>query len=103
MPSRSKKADEHPPASPVSLWRLSTIGSSAKALKPPEQRPAVFIRGCAAYDFANVGFVWVGPLAERSGFTHDTREKGNSNRGHLYGTGLSLSEIDDLLGFLNTP
>ena len=71
-------------------------------LRPPEQRPAIFSRGYLIYDYANLGFVSSGPEAERAGFRYDTSERGNSNRGHVYGTRLSTSEIDDLLEFLKT-
>jgi Cytochrome c len=71
-------------------------------LRPPEQRPTVFYRGVSTYDYADLGFVSSGPRAERLGFRFDTRERGNGNGGHTYGTGLSPAEIDDLLEYLKT-
>ena len=71
-------------------------------LRPPEQRPATFSRGYPVYDYANLGFQSPGPEAELSTFKFDTGERGNGNGGHLYGTQLSPSEIEDLLEFLKT-
>ena len=71
-------------------------------LKPPEERPAVFLRGYDVYDFENLGLVSSGPEAEAQGFQFDTSERGNGNQGHLYGTGLGEQEKQDLLEFLKT-
>ena len=71
-------------------------------LKPPDERPAVFYRGYDVYDFNNVGFVSSGPEAEALGERFDTRERGNSNSGHEYGTMLSDQQKEDLLEYLKT-
>ena len=71
-------------------------------LNSPEERPSFFYRGYDVYDFDNVGFVSSGPDAESVGVMYDTRERGNSNLGHLYGTDLNEKEKRDLLEFLKT-
>lgn len=71
-------------------------------LSPPEERPTVFYRGYEVYDYENLGFVSSGATAEASGFRFDTTERGNSNRGHLYGTDLSAIEVEALLEYLKT-
>jgi hypothetical protein len=71
-------------------------------LNPPEERPATFYRGYEVYDFADLGFVFSGGEAERAGFRFDTGQRGNGNQGHVYGTGLSPAEKDDLLEYLKT-
>jgi hypothetical protein len=43
-----------------------------------------------------------GPEAERLGFRFDTRERGNGNQGHTYGTELSEAEKDAVIEFLKT-
>jgi mono/diheme cytochrome c family protein len=74
-------------------------------LTGPDERPRAFVRGLDLVDGANGGFVSppcdpVTPLAE--GFCYDTRLIGNSNAGHLYGTGLSAAEKADLIAYLLT-
>ena len=71
-------------------------------LKPPEDRPTAFYRGYAVYDYENLGFVSSGDEAEKAGFKLITEERGNSNQGHLYGTDLSASEVEELLEYLKT-
>jgi mono/diheme cytochrome c family protein len=71
-------------------------------LNPLEERPVVFYRGYDVYDYENVGFVTSGPEAERLGFRFDTRERGNGNQGHTYGTELSEAEKDAVIEFLKT-
>jgi len=71
-------------------------------LKPPSDRPVVFYRGYDVYDFDNVGFVSSGPEAETLGERFDTRERGNSNSGHEYGTMLGDQQKEDLLEYLKT-
>ena len=71
-------------------------------LSLPEERPTVFYRGYAVYDYENLGFVSRGAAAEASGFRFDTAERGNSNQGHLYGTDLSASQVEALLEYLKT-
>ena len=71
-------------------------------LAPPEQRPTVFYRGYAVYDYENLGFVSSGPAAEALGFRFDTTERGNGNQGHLYGTNLDEQQIAALMEYLKT-
>ena len=71
-------------------------------LNPPEQRPKQFHRGYDLYDRENVGFVTSGPEAERIGFLLDTRERGNGNGGHLWGTDLPDEDKLALLEYLKT-
>jgi mono/diheme cytochrome c family protein len=80
---------------------VPTLGA---LLEPVARRPAVFHRG---YDLLlaaseDVGFVSSGPEAERVGFRFDTAERGNSNRGHLYGVDLPPGEKRALVEFLKT-
>ncbi len=71
-------------------------------LESEDKRPTVFWRGCDVYDYADIGFVWAGPEAEREGFRFDTAERGNGRAGHRYGTGLPAKEKDALLEYLKT-
>jgi mono/diheme cytochrome c family protein len=68
-------------------------------LDPPAERPQVFYRGSDVYDTARVGFR---PEAFPGGFRFDTRQPGNGNAGHLYGTALSAAEKDALVEYLKT-
>ena len=79
-----------------------SVPSLRDLLAPPEERPVVFYRGYPVYDYENLGFVSSGPAAEASGFRFDTRERGNGNQGHLYGTNLDEQEIEALLEYLKT-
>jgi hypothetical protein len=71
-------------------------------LLPAAERSKGFYRGYDVYDPVNVGFVTSGPGAERYGWKEDTRERGNGNQGHNYGTGLSPAEKNALLEYLKT-
>jgi len=73
-----------------------------RALLFPETRPAEFYRAYDVYDWVNVGFVSNGPDAQREGVRFDTRAKGNSNAGHLYGQELPADQREDLLEYLKT-
>jgi mono/diheme cytochrome c family protein len=73
---------------------------SLRALLFPEERPAVFFRGYDVYDWENVGFMASGRAAEASGVRFDTTLKGNSNKGHTYGTSLTRQERELLLEYL---
>ena len=73
-------------------------------LKPEDERPVCFPVGHREYDPVKLGYVSEFdkvPAAERCRFfVYDTRIKGNSNKGHLYGTRLSSSEREALLEYL---
>ena len=73
-----------------------------RALLFPETRPAEFYRAYDVYDWADAGFVSSGPDAEREGVLFSTRERGNSNAGHMYGTSLDAVTKDALLEYLKT-
>lgn len=71
-----------------------------RALLSPEERPKVFYRNYDVYDWNRVGFVSQGPEARRVGFRFDTSERGNGNRGHLYGARLSEADKEALIEYL---
>lgn len=71
-------------------------------LSKAEDRPKVFYRGYDVYDWKNVGFLTSGLAAERVGVKFDAALKGNSNRGHNYGTNLTDRQKGQLLEFLKT-
>ena len=79
-----------------------SVPSLRDLLAPPEERPIVFYRGYAVYDFDNLGFVSSGSAAEALGFRFDTTERGNGNQGHLYGTHLDEQQIEALMEYLKT-
>jgi hypothetical protein len=72
-------------------------------LEPPARRPPAFYRGYDVIDAANLGYV--STLAEEKGhkfFPFDTRQRGNGNGGHLYGTALPAAEKEALVEYLKT-
>jgi mono/diheme cytochrome c family protein len=71
-------------------------------LEPAKKRPQVFYTGYEVYDYERVGFVTQGAEAEGRGWRFDTRERGNGNGGHEYGTALSPGEKAALLEYLKT-
>jgi len=71
-------------------------------LNPPDQRPTEFFRAYDVYDWTNVGFVSSGAEAEREGVKFSTKERGNSNAGHAYGTALDAASKAALLEYLKT-
>ncbi len=73
-----------------------------RALLFPDERPAEFHRGYDVYDWKTVGFVSSGAEAEREGVLFSTRERGNGNAGHLYGTTLDAAARNALLEYLKT-
>jgi hypothetical protein len=73
-----------------------------RALLSPELRPPEFYRAYDVYDWTNVGFVSSGPEAEREGVKYSTRERGNSNAGHVYGASLDTASKEALLEYLKT-
>jgi mono/diheme cytochrome c family protein len=79
-----------------------SVPSLMDLLETPERRPARFWRGYDVLDASGVGFIASGPEAERVGTRFDTSLPGNSNEGHLYGTGLPADSKRALLEFLKT-
>jgi hypothetical protein len=73
-----------------------------RALLFPEERPTEFYRAYDVYDWQNVGFISSGADAAREGVPFDTRLKGNSNSGHVYGQHLTREQREDLIEFLKT-
>jgi cytochrome c553 len=73
-----------------------------RALLFPEERPAQFYRAYDVFDYVNVGYVSSGAEAEKLGSKFDTAVRGNSNKGHMYGTELSSDDKLDLLEYLKT-
>ncbi len=73
-----------------------------RALLFPDERPTVFYRGYDVYDFLRVGFVAVGPDAEKNGVRYDTSLRGNGNQGHYYGRDLPAPEREALIEYLKT-
>ncbi len=94
-------------------------------LEPPSCRPTVFHRGYDVLDPDHIGFVSrrcgdppepphagcpatpvqsgcipVESIAGPRGWRYDTRERGNSNAGHAYGSSLDAADKDALLQFL---
>ena len=92
----------------VGTWLLGpylhngSVPTLSDLLAPPDQRPAVFYRGYDVVDADHVGFVATGAAAEASGFRFDTRERGNANTGHNYGTDLGDTDKRALLEYLKT-
>ena len=71
-------------------------------LSRPSQRPDRFYRGVDIYDWERVGFISRGATAKRIGFLFDTKEKGNGNGGHTYGTDLSADQKRALIEYMKT-
>jgi hypothetical protein len=96
-------------------------------LRPEDERPRAFYRGYDVLDPVDLGFISVrcppqesggappaGPGARgepgperlcmpaRAGWRLDTRERGNGNRGHRFGTDLPEEDKDALIEFLKT-
>lgn len=72
-------------------------------LDAPEQRPARFYRGYDVFDQEKVGFVSDVPAANGQVFTtYDTTIPGNSNAGHVYGTGLSVDDKRAIVEYMKT-
>ncbi len=69
----------------------------------PDERPVTFYRGCDVIEARDVGFVWNVPdEGGRPFFRFNTRLRGNSNRGHIYGHNLQDDEKRALIEYLKT-
>ncbi|NMH60694.1 c-type cytochrome [Alteromonas ponticola] len=79
-----------------------SVPTLRELLAPPEERSVSFYRGYDVYDKHNVGFIAQGDKAKRTGSLLNTREKGNSNAGHLFGTQLSDNDKEALIEYLKT-
>jgi hypothetical protein len=71
-------------------------------LEPVEKRTQVFYVGYDVYDPVKVGFVTQGPQAERLGWKHDVKVRGDGNQGHTYGTDLSDADKQALVEYMKT-
>ena len=102
------KHDGYLAASLVGLWLRApylhngSVPNLRELLEPVGNRSTSFFRGYDVLDPVNVGFVASGAAAERNGFKLDTRERGNGNQGHIYGTNLSPADKNALLEYLKT-
>ncbi len=80
-----------------------SVPSMRDLLKPPDQRPEVFYRGCDLYDPYAMGFDSSGEsVACPRVFELDTALRGNGKGGHTYGTDLSDEQEDNLIEYLKT-
>lgn len=82
-----------------------SVPSLEDLLKPARERPKLFFRGYDVVHPRKLGFITQGPSARREGFRFDTREAGNSNRGHegaAYGTNLPEADKRALVEYLKT-
>jgi len=79
-----------------------SVPTLAALLEPVDRRPVRFYRGYDVLDAARVGFMSDGAAAEQRGELFDTRLPGNSNAGHLWGTGLDADSKRALLEFMKT-
>ena len=80
-----------------------SVPSVGDLLKPPAQRATTFYRGNNLLNTRDLGFVSDLPQEKGLYFTlFDTRQPGNSNAGHLYGTELSDHDKKAILEYLKT-
>jgi mono/diheme cytochrome c family protein len=80
-----------------------SVPSVGDLLKPPAQRSTTFYRGNNLLNSRDLGFV--SDLAQEKGLhfaLFDTRQPGNSNAGHLYGSDLSDQDKKAILEYLKT-
>jgi hypothetical protein len=80
-----------------------SVPSLRALLDDPAERPKRFYRGYELVDAVKVGFV--SDVAESQGrkfFLYDTALRGNTNRGHVYGTKLEADQKDALVEFMKT-
>jgi hypothetical protein len=81
-----------------------SVPSLRELLEPQAQRRSTFFPGNDVVDADNLGFL--STAEEEPGRRRfprfETSKPGNSNAGHLYGTGLSRSDQDALLEYLKT-
>ncbi len=77
-----------------------SVPTLADLLEPPQKRPTEFRSGVLAFDTDRVGLGTVIKGAPNSIF--DTRQRGNSNDGHRYGTDLPQDDKRALLEFLKS-
>lgn len=71
-------------------------------LNPKHERPTHFMRDSNVLDFEKGGFISNPCIDRKTRNCFDTNIKGNSNRGHEYGTQLSENERRQILEYLKT-
>ena len=71
-------------------------------LLPVNDRPTEFYRGYDVFDPKHVGFETNTPGARARGSFYRTKDRGNGNEGHLYGTELSVEEKWALVEYMKT-
>ncbi|MBV9908935.1 MAG: hypothetical protein JOY52_15405 [Hyphomicrobiales bacterium] len=110
---RDTLIDTQPPYGPYAARPLYGIWAAAPYLHngsvptlyhlllPPDQRPKTFALGAREYDPVKLGFV-VDTACSAQDCLVDTRETGNGNGGHLWGTDLAESDRMALLEYLKT-
>jgi hypothetical protein len=79
-----------------------SVPSLRDLLSPPDSRPKEFWRGSDLFDPERVGFDSFSDEAKRTGTHFNTRDKGNGNKGHIYGTELPEQEKEALVEYLKT-
>ena len=105
--SHFRKTDGYANAPLDGLWLRAPYlhnGSvpTLRALLTPAERPVEFFRAYDVYNWVDVGFTSSGPDAEREGVRFNTRERGNGNGGHMYGSTLDPASKTALLEYLKT-
>lgn len=78
-----------------------SVPTLADLLEPVEKRPKEFYRGYDVYDPVRLGFLT--DVKEENGFKfffYDTKQRGNNNSGHIYGTALSADEKLALIEYI---
>jgi hypothetical protein len=78
-----------------------SVPTLADLLEPVENRPKEFYRGYDVFDQLKLGFIT--DVKEENGiefFHFDTKQPGNANTGHLYGTTLSADEKKALIEYI---
>lgn len=73
-----------------------SVRTMADLLTPPAQRAKTYHRGSKTYDTSKMGYT------DEGAYLFDTSVTANSNSGHDYGTGLSVSEKQELIEYLKT-
>jgi hypothetical protein len=79
-----------------------SVANLRELLEPEARRARAFYRGNDLFDPVNVGFNTNLPSSTHLGWLLDTRERGNGNQGHAYGTELSSGDKDALIEYLKT-
>jgi len=79
------------------------VASVGELMKPPKQRAVTFYQGNNLLNPKDLGFVSDLPQEKGLHFAlFDTRQTGNSNAGHEYGTELSDRDKQAIIEYLKT-